>query len=85
MSPNEAPGDVVRWLQQSSADKSPAIIFYPSVKRSGRQERQHCHRQANANPERDHVVAVDRGEHKGVPGEPLSHVLPTPCDRWRRA
>src|ERR1700752_2387352 len=26
MSPNEAPGDVVRWLRQSSAEKSPAIL-----------------------------------------------------------
>jgi hypothetical protein len=34
MSPNEAPGDVVRWLQQSSADKSPAILGSLTLRRA---------------------------------------------------
>src|SRR5215467_904592 len=34
MSPNEAPGDVVRWLQQSAADKSPAILGSLTLRRA---------------------------------------------------
>jgi hypothetical protein len=34
MSPNEAPGDVVHWLQRSAADKSPAILGSLTLRRA---------------------------------------------------
>jgi hypothetical protein len=34
MSPNESPADVVRWLQQRSADKSPAILGSLTLRRA---------------------------------------------------